>query len=329
MRGVGEHHDRRLVPRRDLDARLHPRRQCVGVQISDGADLGERDLGARHALDRHDTADQLEVFRRRLEQVCGDLQHFRARLVRGLHRRSAGDGRGAAAAGPRAVRRRGRVALVEPDVVDIHAELVGDHLDDGRLQALPMAARAHQHVDLAARLDAQGGGLGGKDSEAELRFDVDRQADPEVTAFGTGVGLLPAETGVVDQLRGLLEGLGRADRLVDQAGGGRERQLGALDDVAPPDLERVDTQPFGRDVHHLFAGDRLHHPRAAVGTVSAGVRVQTLGLEGEPLHAVRPGEHHGRGAGRPCRRPGWGRRRRSRGAEPWRRARRRPRRARS
>ena len=73
--------------------------------------------------------------------------------------RAAEDHRAAAPAGARAERRRRGVALHDGDVVDVDAEAVGDDLGDRGLQALAVAAAAHQRLHLAVHADADDGGL--------------------------------------------------------------------------------------------------------------------------------------------------------------------------
>ena len=153
-----------------------------------------------------------------------------------------------------------------------------------------MAACAHQDVDLAARLDADRSRFSAEDAEAHLGFDVERQADAEVSALRARSLLLGAECLVTDELGGLLKRLGRAHRVVLDSARVRERQLGVLDHVASAQFERVDAELLGGNVDQLFAGDGLHHPGAAIGAMTARVRVDALRRVLEALHSVRAGE---------------------------------------
>ena len=77
-----------------------------------------------------------EVVRRGFHQVRGDRQHFVAHGDGGLARRATGDDRGAAPARAGAVGRRLRIGLHDGDVLVGDAEVVGDDLGHGRLDAL-------------------------------------------------------------------------------------------------------------------------------------------------------------------------------------------------
>ena len=222
------------------------------------------------------------------------LPHRRRRRVR----RAAGDRRGPAASGAGAVGRAGGVVLDDADVVEGDAELVGDHLGDRGLQALPVVPGAGVDVDLAARLDPDRGGLGRQDAEPELRLDVARQPDTDQPALVPQLLLLLAEGVVADQLGGLLQRLGRADRLELQLHGRGERHLVPRHDVPPADLQRVDAQLLRDDVHHLLAAGGLHHPGAAVGGAPAGVGeggLRVVGHRPRTAPSVRAGEE-GQGA---------------------------------
>ena len=117
-----------------------------GAMWASHRQLGERHRRLRCALHRHDAVVDLEVVGVGLEQLRSDLDSFsRSSIAAGL-RGAAGDDRGAAAARARPQRRRGGVALDDGDVVDVAAEMGGDDLGDGRLDAVTVAARAEPHL---------------------------------------------------------------------------------------------------------------------------------------------------------------------------------------
>jgi hypothetical protein len=82
------------------------------------------------------------------------------------------------------------------------------------------------------------------------------------------------------------------------AAGGREREVGAVEDVLAPELERVEAELAGGVLDHLLAGGRLHHPRTAVRRGAARVGVDGGALPAEVGDAVAPGDEH------PDERPG-------------------------
>ena len=96
----------------------------------------------------------LEVVLAGLEQVRGDLARLVADLARGHGRGRAGDRRRAAGVGAQAVGRGVGVALLDLDVGDRDAELLGDDLGVGRLVALALRLDAEAGDGLAGRVDA-------------------------------------------------------------------------------------------------------------------------------------------------------------------------------
>ena len=136
----------------------------------------------------------------------GDLDDLVAYLAcRGPAGTSRDDG-AAAASGAASERGDIGVTLTQDDIVDVHAELVGHHLDHGGLQALAVRAGAHHDHDLARRLDPHRRRLDPDGADpAGGRFDVEPDADTEQPSFESGGGLLGPKAGVVDDLGRLFE----------------------------------------------------------------------------------------------------------------------------
>ena len=157
--GVGAHPGRCVIPLGDLQAQLGARRQRRRVeQVGGRGDLGQRHaLALRVALHVGGAVGHLQVARVDLQHLPGHGQHPLLHGRAGQVRRPADHPGGQAAAGEEAVRGGVRVALDEVHVLDVHAHLVGHDLGHGRLDALPVAAGAHVHVDLAAGLDPDRG----------------------------------------------------------------------------------------------------------------------------------------------------------------------------
>ena len=112
----------------------------------------ERHL-AEHLLlvgagDLEHAAVVLDVAFRRLQQVRGDLLALGDDLVERLDDRGAADGDRARAVGAHAEQDLRGVAVHDVDVLDRHAEAVGDHLREGGLVALAVRVRAGEHRHL-------------------------------------------------------------------------------------------------------------------------------------------------------------------------------------
>ena len=78
----------------------------------------------------------------RFEQRRGELRHLRLHLAAGHVQRRAADGLRAAAEGADALLHDAGVAVQDRDVLDRHAELIGEHLRERRLVALAVRRRA-------------------------------------------------------------------------------------------------------------------------------------------------------------------------------------------
>ena len=157
------------------------------------------------------------------------------------------------------------VALHDGDVADVDADSVGHDLGDRGLQALAVAAAAHQRLDLSVDPDADDGGLARQAAHGNAGWlDVQPEADPEHPALLPRLRLLGPQLLVADHRHRLFERAGDRHLVVEHPARGRVWQVAVVDDVAPAQLERVETEPLRHDVDHLFAHDRLHQPRAAV-----------------------------------------------------------------
>ena len=133
------------------------------------------------------------------------------------------------------------VALHHDHVVQRHAEVLGDDLRHRRLDALAVRARPEQHRHRAARLDAHRRALhADRACRHARRLHVEPDPDPEQPAFVLErASLLGPEGVVADDLRRLLERLGRRDMVELHPHRGRERQLVGADHVATAELERI------------------------------------------------------------------------------------------
>ena len=89
----------------------------------------------------------------RFEQRRGELGHLRLHLAAGHVQRGAADRLRAAAERADPLFDDGRVAVLDRDVLDRHAELIGQHLRERRLVALAVRRRAGRGRDAAVALD--------------------------------------------------------------------------------------------------------------------------------------------------------------------------------
>src|SRR5262249_53099336 len=113
---------------------------------------------------------------RRLEQMRSDALGFVLHLEGGVEDRGAADGETATAAGAVAHRRVERVTVLDDDLVEIDAEMVGDDLRERRLVPLAVSGRAGERGHPPARLPPDYGALEGPEA---AHLDVARHADAE------------------------------------------------------------------------------------------------------------------------------------------------------
>ena len=294
MARVRPHAVGRLVAVHDLEHRVDVVGEVARAHVRSACDLRERDRLRRRAGHRDHALLHLEVFRRGFEEVPGDREHLLLQEDRGVVHRGADHRAAPAPTGARPVGRRFGVALMHGDVVGVHAEELGGELRGGGLEPLAVRARGDVHVDVTVGCDAQVRGLVAVGPEAGLRLHVHREADAEQSPCGLRLRLLGAEVVVADDGDALLERLLRRHVVDELPAGGRVGKIGAVDDVATAQLDRVHADRARHDVDHLLAADGLHHPRPAVRGLAAGVRPHRRRLPAELRDAVRPGEERAR-----------------------------------
>ena len=234
-------------------------------------------VGARHL---ELAALVLDVRLARFQQVGGDLLALGDDLVERFHDRRAADGDRARAVGAHAEQDLRGVAVHDVDVLDRHAETVGDDLREGGLVALAVRVRAGEHRDGAggmhadlARFEQAGARAerardgGGRDAAG---FDVGGVADAAQLAVLHRVFFPRRKTGDVGQLQRRLQRRIVVAGVVLQ----RDRRLirELADEVAPAQLRRVDLQlARGGLDQALDDVGRLRPSRAAVGIDRRGV----------------------------------------------------------
>ena len=219
------------------------------------------------ALDLHVPVDDLEVVLGDLQRVGGDPQRLGLHLPRGQRDGRPAHHRGARGERADGVRHPPGVAGGHLDVLERHAELVGDDLRERGPVALPLRGQAERDLDLAGGLDVDVRALVGPDAGA---LDVAGQADPDRAALARAIScrndskssqpherlelLQPRRVvaGVVDQRPAVLEGQAVV-----------VGELVGLDEVHRPDLGAVLAE---------VRRDRVHRPLHRVDDLAAGRR---------------------------------------------------------
>src|SRR5204863_7121920 len=147
-----------------------------------------------------------------LEHVRGDPPRLGLDPLQRVVDGDGADGGAAAAVGAVAEGRAERVAVLDGDVVESDAELVGHDLRHRRLVPLPERLAAGRDDDLAGQVHAYVGALpeagtpalaGGSDPRRwrdTADLDVAREADAEIAALLARLRLVAPEAVVVDEL---------------------------------------------------------------------------------------------------------------------------------
>src|SRR4030095_9619511 len=146
----GEAEVRGIVKGRLLEPGLEPLRIVVRHVRGEGHGA-KRDRLAGSAFDGELATTELDVTRRRLEQVRRDLLTLLDDLVERHENGGAADRRRTAALGAHAERERPGVAVHDLDLLDRDTELVGRELGERRLVSLPVRVRARVDRDHPGR----------------------------------------------------------------------------------------------------------------------------------------------------------------------------------
>ena len=188
----------------------------------------------------------------------------------------------------------GRITADDLDVVERRTQFFGGDLRERRRVSLPLRGHADEHVDLAARIDANGRPL---ERAEPCPLGITPEPDPQAL-FGLRARLLPAAPVLVaEESQCAFEGRGKITRIV----GDRDavlvreartvRHLVGAHQIAAPDVGRVEAEAPRTEVHEALHDEhRLRTPRRTVR------RVRRLGGDDArsrvPVrrHAVRTGK---------------------------------------
>ena len=187
------------------------------------------------------------------------------------------DGQAAAAAGAVAHLHGCGVAVADDDLVEVHAQVVGDDLREGRLVALTVGRGAGVGGDRPRRLHAHHRALEGPEA-AHLHVDGLADAEQRAVVARHPLLLLAPQRVHASQLQRLHERPVVLAGVVVLAGRSRVRERAGGDEVLPADL-------LGRLAQ--LGGDDVDQPLQVVGG---------LGPAGPAVggHRRRVGEHAGR-----------------------------------
>src|SRR3712207_3640048 len=152
VRAVREGEVLRVEGRVRVDRGLHALGEVVRRERGQ-RDLLDGDLRARGAADGELPAGEVEVVLARLEQVRSDPAGLRHDLLRRVDDRGPADHERPGPVGVQPARRDRGVAVQHLDVLERHAEPVGDQLAPRRLVTLAVRGRPADHLDLAGRED--------------------------------------------------------------------------------------------------------------------------------------------------------------------------------
>ena len=261
-------------------------------------DLAERLLHAGRALHVDRAILQFEVGLRDLHHFRGDLFDLGCDFDGGEMGRVAGiDGR---ARGERAHAQRDPAGVASDDrnVLERHAELIGDDLRERGFVALSVRRGASCQRDLAGRGNAHGRAFVGAEAGA---FDRVRYGHADVTALGECRLLARREPFPVDGFEGGALALGIIAAVVGDGPAVAEHDadlvghLLRLDEIAAADFGAVDAELLRDEVHHAFHREHgLGAARAAHGRARGLVGVHDSEIE------IVGRQHVGAGHGRRC-----------------------------
>ena len=231
----------------------------------------------------------------------GDPDRLLPERLRGEDGRAPADDGAPARVGPGAGRRRRRVAVDDPHVLQPRTELLGDDLGERRLVSLAVAREAEGRRHRAPRVHAHRGALGaGVDRRAGRRgdrradarqLDVPRDADADEPLLRAREHLLLARARVVRHLAGALERLDEASAVPDDTRRRAVRELLGADQVLQAQLDGVHPEPPRRAVQQRLQHEGRDGPAdAAVRSHRRLVRRDAPGLPAVVREAVGPGQ---------------------------------------
>ncbi len=186
-------------------------------------------------------------------------------------------------------------------MLEREAQSIGDELGDRRRVPLPLRREAHGAPGRPVGIHGHRGRLDtrhlGHPAQSEDRrahsgvLGVARDADADKATRGALFRLRPPQLLVPDRGQHLLERLGEVAAVVGQPGRRLERVRLAREEVAPPDLGRVEARALGDEVEHALHDERAHrHADAAIGPERRLVRGQGPRVVFVRQHPVRTGQ---------------------------------------
>ena len=197
-------------------------------------------------------------------------------------------------------RHRVGVALHEADIFERHAEPFRHHLRVDGGMALAVRMGAGEDREHAARIEAQHHAV--VEHRGLLEEVADAAAAQLAVLFRFGGALLEAVP--VGELQAFVHDVDEVAAVVGDAGLQLMRHRGGWNEIAPPDLDRIDADDFGGAIEQLLdqisgfrpAGAAIRRHRNGVGEhrLADAVHSRNLINAGRQPHREQR-HHHGRG----------------------------------
>ena len=244
---------------------------------------------ADHAPGRADDAeapiDRHHVVRPGLQEARGEPPRLFSHVARRERQRRPAESDAPAPERADALRRAERVAVADGHRLRRDTELVGDDLGERGLVPLAMRARARDGEHGTGLLDSDQPTL---PPEAG-RLDVDGDADADdLTPFAPH-RLRAPETCVVGRGQRAVQEPGVVTGVIDLPRRGLEGKAIAGNQVAPPQLDRIEPERPRGLVHEALDQERgLRTPRAAVGADRRGRREDADRFDVDVLDEIGP-----------------------------------------
>ena len=285
--------EREGLPRR-AEVRVRPQRLRRALRrvrpVGERRDLSPPDAPRRRA--RHEEPPVLEpqVLRRALQQLRRQRQRLPPHRLRVREHRRAPHRRAPAPESPDPPRALVGVPVEHPHRLVRHPQPVGRNLGPRRLVPLPVrgspAADGHRRVFL----HGDPAGLP-RPEPADLHIAGEPHAQ-RAAPVRPAPRLFRPQRRVIPGLERQVERLLVLPAVVGEPRRRAVREPVRRNQVAPPDLRRIDPQPPGEHIHRpLDQVGRLRPPGTPVGLVRRGVRERPLRPRPRRRERVRPHDH--------------------------------------
>ena len=197
----------------------------------------------------HPPVGHHDVAGRRLERGGRQRSDLSLEPDGALMNRRSGDGRASTAERADRIGRLVRIAVEDADLLERDAERVGGKLGPRGLVTLAMRGRPGDDRDRPVEFQPGCGAILGK---SRSLLDIGRDADALQSSFLSRGRLRATQPRVVRELDEPLEARMVIAAVVGAAGGVGVREVGRPNEIAEPDLNRVQVELYGEPVHHAL-----------------------------------------------------------------------------